>query len=191
MTIFGVGQEPAILRGYGPIDPATAAQLTADATSWRRILTDPMTGRILKTDPRDYRPTQAMRDHARLVHPECVFTGCTTPSEHADIDHNHDFAQGGDTVQENLAPECPQHHRTKHCVGWIVTQNDADTLTLSSPAGIVYTREPAGKMSRASKALFDTAATNTNLDKANGDPNNASKTTKEVTVSTDTSDCPF
>jgi hypothetical protein len=72
-----------------------------------------------------------------------------------------------------------------------VTQNDADTLTLTSPAGIVYTREPTGRMSPAPKAVFDAAITNTNLDKANGDPNNASKTTKEVTVSTDTSDCPF
>jgi hypothetical protein len=133
MTILGIGQEPAILRGYGPIDPATATQLTAEATSWRRILTDPITGRILKTDPRDYRPTQEMRDHARLVHPACVFTGCTTPSTHADIDHSADFARGGATVDENLAPQCPPHHRTKHHVGWIVEQNDDDTLTLTSP----------------------------------------------------------
>jgi hypothetical protein len=171
MTILGVGQEPAILRGYGPIDPATAAQLTAEATSWRRILTDPITGRILKTDPRDYRPTREMRDHARLVHPECVFTGCTNPSQHADIDHNDDFARGGDTVHENLAPECPPHHRTKHCVGWIVKQNDDDTLTLTSPAGIAYTREPAGKMSRAPKVLFDAAATNENAAASSDLPN--------------------
>jgi hypothetical protein len=75
MTLLGVGEEAAILRGYGPIDPATAAQLTAEATSWRRILTDPMTGRILTTDPRNYRPTARMIDHARLVHPTCVFPG--------------------------------------------------------------------------------------------------------------------
>jgi hypothetical protein len=181
MTILGIGQEPAILRGYGPIDPTTAAQLTAEATSWRRILTDPVTGRILKTDPRDYRPTQEMRDHARLVHPECVFTGCATPSEHADIDHNADFARGGATVDQNLTPECPPHHRTKHHVGWTVEQNDDDTLTLTSPAGIAYTHEPAGRMSRAPKVLFDAAAKNTNVD----------DTRREVSASTDASDCPF
>ncbi|SMG50185.1 HNH endonuclease signature motif containing protein, partial [Agreia pratensis] len=101
MTLLGVGQEAAILRGYGPIDPATAAQLTAEATSWRRILTDPVTGRILTTDPRDYRPTARMIDHARLVHPTCVFPGCTVPSEQADIDHTEDHAFGGNTIPEN------------------------------------------------------------------------------------------
>jgi hypothetical protein len=196
MTILAVGQEPAILRGYGPIDPATAAQLTAEATSWRRILTDPVTGRILKTDPRDYRPTQEMRDHARLVHPECVFTGCTTPSEHADIDHNADFAQGGDTVNENLTPQCPPHHRTKHHVGWTVEQNADDTLTLTSPAGIAYTHEPAARMSRAPRVLFHAAATNAEVpvadtDKTSADDAGASKATAEATVSTDASDCPF
>jgi hypothetical protein len=122
-----------------------------------------------------------MRDHARLVHPACVFTGCTTPSTHADIDHNDDFARGGDTVDENLTPECPPHHRTKHHVGWIVEQNEDDTLTLTSPAGITYTREPAGRMSRAPKVLFDAVATNTNSD----------ETTEEARVSADASDCPF
>jgi hypothetical protein len=158
MTILGVGDEAAILRGYGPIDPATAAQLTAEATSWRRILTDPITGRILKTDPRDYRPSREMVDHARLVHPECVFGGCTDPSEHADIDHTHDFGLGGDTVDENLAPLGGPHHRVKHHTSWVIEQNDDDSLTWTSPAGIVYTRHPAGKMRRAPRALFERTA---------------------------------
>jgi hypothetical protein len=158
MTILGVGDEAAILRGYGPIDPATAAQLTAEATSWRRILTDPITGRILKTDPRDYRPSREMVDHARLVHPECVFTGCTDPSEHADIDHTHDFGHGGDTVDENLAPLGGPHHRVKHHTSWVIEQNDDDTLTWTSPAGIVYTRHPAGKMQPAPRVLLERVA---------------------------------
>jgi hypothetical protein len=211
MTILGVGQEPAILRGYGPIDPATAAQLTAEATSWRRVLTDPITGRMLKTDPRDYRPTQQMRDHARLVHPECVFIGCTSPSTHADIDHNADFAQGGATVDENLAPECTPHHRTKHHVGWTVQQNkDDDTLTLTSPAGIAYTHEPTGRMGPAPKVLFDEAAKNMSVDETSvnatcadetcadetcADATTADATTagkaEETAASTDASDRPF
>jgi hypothetical protein len=135
-----------------------------------------------------------MRDHARLVHPECVFTGCTNPSQHADIDHNDDFARGGDTVHENLAPECPPHHRTKHCVGWIVKQNDDDTLTLTSPAGIAYTREPAGRMNPAPKVLFGAGATNTdatNTDSTNTDDTNIDEKTEKATVPTDESDCPF
>jgi hypothetical protein len=153
MTLLGIGDEAAILRGYGPIDPATAAQLTADATSWRRVLTDPITGRILATDPRDYRPTALMADHARLVHPECVFPGCTVPSEHADIDHTEDHAHGGNTTPENLAPLSPNHHRVKHHTRWVIIQNGDDTLTATSPAGHVYTIHPEGKMNPAPAQL--------------------------------------
>ena len=152
MTLLGVGEEAAILRGYGPIDPATAAQLTAEATSWRRILTDPITGRILATDPRDYRPTAAMIDHARLVHPECVFPGCTVPSEQADMDHTEDHAYGGGTIPENLAPLSPGHHRAKHHTRWQFVQNGDDTLTATSPAGHVYTVRPEGRMKPAPRA---------------------------------------
>jgi hypothetical protein len=158
MTLLGVGTEAAILRGYGPIDPATAARLTADATSWRRILTDPITGRILATDPRDYRPTAEMADHARLVHPECVFAGCTVPSERSDIDHTADHANGGHTIPENLAPLSPTHHRVKHHTRWQFVQNGDDTLTATSPAGHVYIVQPEGRMRPAPKELVTAMA---------------------------------
>jgi hypothetical protein len=158
MTLLGIGDEAAILRGYGPIDPATAAQLTADATSWRRILTDPITGRILATDPRDYRPTAQMIDHARLVHPACVFPGCTVPAEQADIDHTEDHAFGGDTVPENLAPLSQSHHKVKHHTRWRFIQNGDDTLTATSPAGHAYTVRPEGRMQPAPTSLIKAAA---------------------------------
>jgi len=182
MTLLGVGEEAAILRGYGPIDPATAAQLTADATSWRRILTDPITGRILTTDPRDYRPTKAMIDHARLVHPECVFPGCTVPAEQADMDHTEDHAYGGDTVPENLAPLSPDHHRVKHHTRWQFIQNGDDTLTATSPAGHVYVVRPEGRMRPAPQQLINAVATTTVA---------ATAATTALTREADLADCPF
>jgi hypothetical protein len=160
MTLLGVGDEPAILRGYGPIDPVTAARLTADATSWRRILTDPITGRILKLNPTDYRPTKEMRDHATLVHPYCVFGGCADDSVHADIDHTVDFGGGGLTEDDNLAPLAPTHHRVKHHTRWQIEQSD-DTLLWTSPAGLVYRFEPQGMMRPAPKLLLETIADKT------------------------------
>ncbi|SMG41007.1 HNH endonuclease signature motif containing protein [Agreia pratensis] len=174
MTLLGVGQEAAILRGYGPIDPATAAQLTAEATSWRRILTDPITGRILTTEPRDYRPTAQMIDHARLVHPTCVFPGCTVPSEQADIDHTEDHAYGGNTIPENLAPLSQRHHKVKHHTRWQITQNGDDTLTATSPAGYQYTIRPEGRMQPAPQALI-----------------NATATVATTETENDLADCPF
>ncbi|KQR23884.1 hypothetical protein ASF79_01135 [Agreia sp. Leaf335] len=178
MTLLGVGQEAAILRGYGPIDPATAAQLTAEATSWRRILTDPVTGRILTTDPRDYRPTARMIDHARLVHPTCVFPGCTVPSERADIDHTEDHALGGHTAPENLAPLSQEHHKVKHHTRWQIVQNGDDTLTATSPAGYRYVVQPEGRMKPAPKQLI--AATAARNAAANG-----------TEPADDLADCPF
>ena len=178
MTILGVGEEAAILRGYGPIDPATAAQLTAEATSWRRILTDPITGRILTTDPRDYRPTARMIDHARLVHPTCVFPGCTVPSERADIDHTEDHAFGGHTTPENLAPLSQGHHKVKHHTRWQIVQNGDDTLTATSPAGYRYVVQPEGRMKPAPKQLI--AATAAKNAVANG-----------TEPADDLADCPF
>ena len=155
MTLLGIGDEPAILRGYGPIDPVTAARLTADATSWRRILTDPITGRILQLSPTDYRPTQEMRDHATLVHPYCVFGGCADDSVGADIDHTRDFDSGGLTEDENLAPLSPTHHRVKHHTRWQIEQGEDNTLIWTSPAGLVYVFEPQGMMRAAPRALID------------------------------------
>ncbi|KQR22576.1 hypothetical protein ASF79_10145 [Agreia sp. Leaf335] len=185
MTLLGLGDEAAILRGYGPIDPATAAQLTAEATSWRRILTDPITGRILTTDPRDYRPTARMIDHARLVHPTCVFPGCTVPSERADIDHTEDHAFGGHTTSENLAPLSQGHHKVKHHTRWQIVQNGEDTLTATSPAGYQYTIRPEGRMKPAPKQLITAATTVTTVDAV---------TTAAAAVTTpeeELDDCPF
>ena len=186
MTLLGVGDEAAILRGYGPIDPATAAQLTAEATSWRRILTDPITGRILTTDPRDYRPTARMIDHARLVHPTCVFPGCTVPSERADIDHTEDHAFGGHTTPENLAPLSQEHHKVKHHTRWQIVQNGDDTLTATSPAGYEYTIRPGGRMKPAPRALIDAAASNASA--AIAPTSGTAQTTEQED---DLADCPF
>jgi hypothetical protein len=193
MTLLGIGEEAAILRGYGPIDPATAAQLTAEATSWRRILTDPITGRILTTDPRDYRPTARMIDHARLVHPTCVFPGCTVPSEQADVDHTEDHAFGGDTIPENLAPLSQGHHKVKHHTRWQIVQNGDDTLTATSPAGYQYTVRPEGKMRPAPKRLIDAsrAALTAVVSSEAATVAGQAVANRATVTENDTDDCPF
>jgi hypothetical protein len=139
---------------------APHARLTADATSWRRILTDPITGRILRLSPTDYRPTTEMRDHATLVHPYCVFGGCADDSVGADIDHTRDFGDGGPTRDDNLAPLAPTHHRVKHHTRWQIEQSDG-TLIWASPAGLVYRFEPQGMLQPAPKPLLETIADTT------------------------------
>jgi len=45
-SLLGVGHEPGELAGYGPIPAELAREIAADAT-WRRLLTDPISGSLL------------------------------------------------------------------------------------------------------------------------------------------------
>jgi hypothetical protein len=53
-TLLGVDDQPAHLQGYGPITADVARRIAADGT-WRRLLTDPVTGALLDTAPPDTR----------------------------------------------------------------------------------------------------------------------------------------
>lgn len=41
LTLAGVGSQPALLAGYGPVDADTARRLAANAPGWDRVMTDP------------------------------------------------------------------------------------------------------------------------------------------------------
>jgi hypothetical protein len=56
LTMLGKSDEPAILQGYGPIDPHQAARLVAKAPSFLRVLTDPVDGGILPLGAKRYKP---------------------------------------------------------------------------------------------------------------------------------------
>ena len=45
-TLIGLAELPGELDGFGPIPASVARRLAAGGT-WRRILTDPATGRVL------------------------------------------------------------------------------------------------------------------------------------------------
>ncbi len=49
-TLLGLDEEPGELAGYGPIPASMARRLAEDGT-WRRILTDPVSGTLLDTAP--------------------------------------------------------------------------------------------------------------------------------------------
>ena len=72
-----------------------------------------------------------------------------------------DFAGGGLTEDENLAPLSPTHHRVKHHARWQIEQGEDNTLVWTSPAGLVYVFEPQGMMRPAPKVLVDAVAKTT------------------------------
>ena len=98
--------QPAILQGYGPIDPVTAAQLFIDAPSFRRVATDPFTGEILNFDRRRYRPTQAQRDWIAMKYETCGKPGCTRLAASSDLDHLAEWARDNGLTNEIGRASC-------------------------------------------------------------------------------------
>lgn len=126
--------EPAELTGYGPIDADTARRLAQDAT-WRRILTEPVSGSVLDIGRSRYRPPAELAEHVVARDHTCVFPGCTRSAEACDLDHTIAWQDGGSTSADNLAPLCRHHHRLKHETDWRLDQPVPGGFRWTSPTG--------------------------------------------------------
>jgi hypothetical protein len=141
LTLLGQGEEPAVLDGYGPIDPETARRLVAEAPSLVRILTHPVDGTVLNLDRTTYRVPKALRRWLGARDPVCTFPGCGRLAADCDIDHRVEWRHGGATSAANTAPLCRSHHRVKTETGWRCG-ND-------SQSGGLHWVSPSGKMTPA------------------------------------------
>ena len=133
---------PAILDGYGPIDPETARKLAATAPAFRRIFTDPIDGIVLTMDRTTYRPTANQREYLAVKFRTCASPGCNRPADECDIDHTHDWQYGGPTNDDNLAPVSQGHHQLRHKTKITVTRNDSGGLTWKTPTGFTKDSDP-------------------------------------------------
>jgi hypothetical protein len=136
-TAAGIGDEPALLTGYGPIDDDLARRLMAEAPAWNRVLIDPETGAPVAVDR--YRPSAALALFVDIRDERCRFPGCTMKVWRCDRDHTIAASDGGATSACNLADFCRRHHTLKHCSPWRVEQVGAGRLVWTSPTGRVYT----------------------------------------------------
>jgi hypothetical protein len=143
LTLLGVGDEPAMLEGYGPIDADTARTLASQAPSFTRILTHPVTGTVLDIDRNPFRVPADLRRWLQVRDETCRFPGCNKRAVHSDLDHTHARMDGGKTCAVNLEHLCRRHHVMKHKCGWKVTQLPGGTLNWVSPTGRVYRTAPA------------------------------------------------
>ncbi|MHC1563257.1 DUF222 domain-containing protein [Actinomycetospora sp. C-140] len=138
-TLLGLDDRPAELTGYGPITAAEARSLAAGAdATWRRVLTDPVSGAVLDVGHRRYRPPAAMAEHARNRDLTCTFPGCRVPSEACDLDHLVAYDPNdpdGRTAADNLHPPCRHHHRIKHLRGWSVARGPNGSVLWTTPTG--------------------------------------------------------
>ncbi|MFS0867173.1 DUF222 domain-containing protein [Microbacterium sp. 179-B 1A2 NHS] len=139
-TLAGMPGAPAILAGYGPVDPGFARRFAGAAPGWDRVFTDPYTGEPLATDR--YRPSAQLRRFLAARDERCRTPGCTRPAHRSDIDHNRPAADGGPTQGENLAHFCRRHHTGKHHTAWRVRQLGHGVLEWAGPTGRRYLDRP-------------------------------------------------
>lgn len=143
-TVFGDGDRPAVLPGYGAVPAATVRDLAVRARL--RPLTSP--GRLRVED--GYRPSAALADFIRARDLCCRFPGCDAPAEVCDIDHTVPHGSGGPTHPSNLALLCRAHHLLKTfwigVSGWGEVQFADGTIRWTSPSGRAYITKPGGAL---------------------------------------------
>ena len=142
-TLLRLNEHPGYLEGHGPIDAeyARALALGPDST-WRRLITDPITGQLLDVGRTRYRAPEALDEHVRVRDSTCRTPGCSRPARDCDVDHVVPYP-AGTTSNDNLNAKCRRDHRLKHEGRWrheVSTDPDQPphTIVLTSPMGVQH-----------------------------------------------------
>ncbi|MDW6061672.1 DUF222 domain-containing protein [Streptomyces sp. FXJ1.4098] len=110
-VLIGESEEPAQLKGYGPITAGQARDIAfAEGTIWRRLIIEPKTGMLVKTDPTTYKPTAETERHVIARDGRCTFPTCQMPAHRCDLDHvqpfDHDDPEAGDRPSPRTWARC-------------------------------------------------------------------------------------
>ncbi len=143
-VLRGASDQPAELAGYGPITAEAARELAGGSDStWRRLVTDPLSGSVLDVGRTRYRPPGALAEHVRARDRRCVRPGCSAPATSCDLDHTVEFGRDdGPTAHGNLGPLCRRDHQVKTDGGYTLTQLDPGVFEWVTPLGRRYRIRP-------------------------------------------------
>jgi hypothetical protein len=141
-TLTGLSESPGEIPGWGPVISDIARQVVAEQPeAEHRVTVIDDTGAMIWNGTTRRRPTAAQRRRIQARSPICAFPGCRMPADECDIDHNEAWADGGRTVDGNLAPLCRHDHVIRH-LGWSVIQTRPGAYRLTSPLGHNYETGP-------------------------------------------------
>lgn len=133
----------AELEGYGPVPPVVARALSAGGV-WRRLVTDPAGSQVLDVGRTRYQPPVAIAEHVRERDGTCVRPGCSASARTSDLDHLHEWQDGGVTSAANLGAVCSGDHPIKSVGAFTVAYSTDRTYAWTTPTGHGYLRRPDG-----------------------------------------------
>jgi hypothetical protein len=142
LTLLGHGEQSATLDEVGPIDIETARLIASHVPSIRPILTDPVTGAMLRYGRKTRRVPADLAGWLRIRDGRCRFPGCEKGVAGSDIDHTVARDDDGCTDHDNLAHLCRHHHRLKHNTGWRMWQRADGVIRWRSPGGRWHDTHP-------------------------------------------------
>ncbi|WP_197522823.1 DUF222 domain-containing protein [Occultella aeris] len=140
-TLMG-GDDPGDVEGLGPI-PADVARAFAAGGTWRRLVTDPISDRVLDYGTTRYEPPQNMSDRIKENEPYCTAPGCSATARMTELDHRVPFPLGP-TSDDNLDPKCRRCHVLKTHGDFEDEVDEHGNRFWRTPTGHVYMRTPDG-----------------------------------------------
>ncbi|MET4002650.1 hypothetical protein ABIB48_001366 [Arthrobacter sp. UYCu511] len=116
LGLLGLTDEPAELAGRegGPIPEEIARKLLKNASTFLRVLTDPITGAPLPLEPQRYTLRAAEKAVLQALAGGCYIPNCPNPVMDTELDHLRAFEFGGASTLANVRPACKRHHIMKH-----------------------------------------------------------------------------
>jgi hypothetical protein len=106
---------------------------------WARLLTDLArqwrAQRPIEQDPAARFAGRRLRRRRQTLVQRCLFPGCRRPATDCDLDHHHEHARGGRTVDVNLGPACRHDHGLKTDRGWRLVRRSERRYLWISPLG--------------------------------------------------------
>ena len=145
-TLLGVDAGVGHLSGWGDVPAQQARALALQAGSiWKRVVTDPLTGRAIEVSATSYKVPTAMAEQINARDRTCRAPGCQIPAEHCDHDHTNEWKPddaGGPTGETNLADLHRGHHNLKTSGFWNSDQSPDGTLTWTTSSGRTFITYP-------------------------------------------------
>lgn len=110
-------------------------------STWRRLVTDPVTGEAIELSSTSYAPPPRLREALQVRDGTCRAPGSLVPAERCDVDHDIPWPTGP-TCATNLSAKSRRPHGHKTRGQWATTQTPDGAIVWATGTGRCYTTYP-------------------------------------------------